>query len=238
MTQTLDQHAAELVDRYKNATTEEVLAAAIKAEFAGGIALVSSFGTESAVLLHMIANIEKSLPVIFIDTGKLFGETKRYRKQLVELLGLTGVRDITPNTDEVAAADPNGILWSQSTDACCDVRKVKPLDRALLPFKAWITGRKSYQGGERTALPLFEADESRIKINPLAGWRRARINEYFETHKLPKHPLEEDGYLSIGCLPCTSRVEPGEDPRSGRWRGSQKTECGIHTARPAKSSAS
>ncbi len=238
MTLNLDQRAADLVERYKNASTEEVLAAAIKTEFAGEIALVSSFGTESAVLLHMIANIDKAMPVIFVDTGKLFGETRRYRKQLVELLGLTGVRDITPNTDEVAAADPNGILWSQSTDACCDVRKVKPLDRALVPFKAWITGRKSYQGGERTALPLFEADESRIKINPLAGWRRARINDYFEAHKLPKHPLEEDGYLSIGCLPCTSRVEPGEDPRSGRWRGSQKTECGIHTARPKTTSAS
>jgi phosphoadenosine phosphosulfate reductase len=242
MTLTLDQRATDLVERYKNASTEDVLAAAIKTEFAGEIALVSSFGTESAVLLHMIANIDKATPVIFVDTGKLFGETKRYRKQLVELLGLTGVRDITPDADEVAAADPKGILWSESTDACCDVRKVKPLDRALVPFKAWITGRKSYQGGERTALPLFEAEtletgEQRIKINPLAGWRRARINEYFEAHKLPKHPLEEDGYLSIGCLPCTSRVEPGEDPRSGRWRGSQKTECGIHVSRLKKSAA-
>ncbi|MBL8629027.1 MAG: phosphoadenylyl-sulfate reductase [Rhodospirillaceae bacterium] len=218
-------------------TTEAALAAAIKHEFIDGIALVSSFGTESAILLHMIAGIDKATPIIFIDTGKLFGETKRYRDQLVAQLGLTGLRNITPDTAELNVGDPKGVLWSESTDACCDVRKVKPLDRALAPFKAWITGRKSYQGGERTALPLFEADELRIKMNPLAGWRRAKISAYFAEHNLPKHPLEADGYLSIGCLPCTSRVAEGEDPRAGRWRGSAKTECGIHVSRLQKSAS-
>jgi phosphoadenosine phosphosulfate reductase len=237
MSENLDHLAHDLNARYEGVATQDVLAAAIKTEFADGIALVSSFGTESAVLLQMIANIDKATPIVFLDTGKLFGETKRYRDQLISHLGLTGLRNITPDAGELAAADPKGVLWSESTDACCDVRKVKPLDRALAPFKAWITGRKSYQGGERTALPLFEADEHRIKINPLAGWRRAKISAYFEEFKLPKHPLEEDGYLSIGCLPCTSRVEEGEDPRSGRWRGSQKTECGIHVSRLTKTAS-
>ncbi len=237
MTLSLDQQARDLVTRYEGVNTEDVLAAAIKTEFADGIALVSSFGAESAVLLHMIAAIDKATPIIFVDTGKLFGETKRYRDQLVVHLGLTGLRSITPDFGELSAADPNGVLWTESTDACCDVRKVKPLDRALAPFKAWITGRKSYQGGERTALPLFEADDFRIKINPLAGWRRAKINAYFEQHQLPKHPLEADGYLSIGCVPCTSRVAEGEDPRAGRWRGSAKTECGIHVSRLQKSAS-
>ncbi len=237
MSDNLDQHARDLVTRYDGVSTQDVLAAAIMTEFAGEIALVSSFGTESAVLLHMLSVIDKATPIIFIDTGKLFGETKRYRDQLVAQLGLTGLRNITPDATELTAADPKGVLWSESTDACCDVRKVKPMDRALAPFKAWITGRKSYQGGERTALPLFEADDHRIKINPLAGWRRAKISAYFEEFKLPKHPLEEDGYLSIGCLPCTSRVAEGEDPRAGRWRGSEKSECGIHVSRLKKTAS-
>lgn len=237
MNAALDQHARDLAARYDGVNTQDVLAAAIKREFIDGIALVSSFGTESAILLHMIAAIDTATPIIFVDTGKLFGETKRYRDQLVAHLGLTGLRNITPDAGELSAADPKGVLWSESTDACCDVRKVKPLDRALAPFKAWITGRKSYQGGERSALPLFEADEFRIKINPLAGWRRAQISAYFAAHNLPKHPLEADGYLSIGCVPCTSRVAEGEDPRAGRWRGSEKTECGIHVSRLKKSAS-
>lgn len=231
MTQSLDQRAAELVERYKGASAEAVLAAMVRDEFPGSLALVSSFGTESAILLHMIAAIDPTTPVIFLDTGKLFGETRRYRDQLVAKLGLTGLRTITPDVTALNVADPNGVLWSQSTDACCDVRKVKSLDQALLPFAAWITGRKSFQGAERTALPVFEADSTHIKINPLAGWPRAKITAYFDAHDLPRHPLEADGYLSIGCLPCTSRVADGEDARAGRWRGSQKTECGIHVAR-------
>ncbi|MBL8644569.1 MAG: phosphoadenylyl-sulfate reductase [Rhodospirillaceae bacterium] len=231
----LEQLAAALNTRHAGAQAESVLANAIQCDFAGQIALMSSFGAESAVLLHMVAAIDKATPIIFLDTGKLFGETRRYRDQLVALLGLTGARTITPDAQELAAADPSGVLWSKSTDACCDVRKVKPLDRALLPFKAWITGRKAYQGGERAALPLFEADERRIKLNPLSGWSRAQLGAYFERHNLPRHPLEADGYLSIGCLPCTSRVEAGEDARAGRWRGNAKTECGIHLARRSAS---
>lgn len=231
MTSALDHRVAELNARYQDATTEGILAGAIQNEFQGQLALVSSFGTESAILLHMIAAIDRATPIIFLDTGKLFGETRRYRDQLIARFGLTGLATIIPEPVALNRADPNGVLWSQSTDACCDVRKVQPLDRALAPFAAWITGRKSYQGGERTALPIFETDTTRIKINPLAGWSRKKITDYFDAHDLPRHPLEADGYLSIGCVPCTSRVAPGEDPRAGRWRGTDKTECGIHVSR-------
>jgi len=231
MTSPLDHRVAELNARYQDATTEGILAGAFQNEFQGQLALVSSFGTESAILLHMIAAIDRATPIIFLDTGKLFGETRRYRDQLIARFGLTGLTTITPEPAALNTADPNGVLWSQSTDACCDVRKVQPLDRALAPFAAWITGRKSYQGGERTALPIFETDTTRIKINPLAGWSRKKITDYFDAHDLQRHPLEADGYLSIGCVPCTSRVAPGEDPRAGRWRGTDKTECGIHVSR-------
>lgn len=223
--------AAALSERYDGASAEAVLAGAVTAEFPGRVALVSSFGTESAVLLHMIAAIDKALPVIFLDTGKLFGETRRYRDQLIKHLGLTGVLTVAPMPEEIGAADADGVLWTKDPDACCEVRKVRPLERALAPFDAWITGRKGYQAATRAELALFEADQARIKINPLAGWTRTAIADFLARHALPRHPLEGDGYPSIGCLPCTTRVLPGEDARAGRWRGKEKTECGIHLLR-------
>lgn len=227
------ERIAELNARHAGATAEAVLAAAITSEFKDGVALVSSFGTESAVLLHMIAAIDKATPVIFLDTGKLFGETRRYRDQLIKHLGLTGVQTINPDAEALTAADPNGVLWANNADACCDVRKVKPLEKALTAYSAWITGRKSYQNETRADLPLFEADGGRIKINPLASWSRKEVETYLNNHALPRHPLEADGYPSIGCLPCTTRVEADEDARAGRWRGKDKTECGIHLGRRA-----
>lgn len=214
--------------RYAEMRPAEIVRDALR-EFPGKIALVSSFGTESAILLHMIATADRGAPVIFLDTGKLFGETKRYRDRLIERLGLTAVRVITPDPAAVAARDPKGILWSQNADACCALRKVEPLQRALEPFDAWFTGRKAFQATTRAALPFVEvADDGRFKINPIVGMSRADIQAYFDTHDLPHHPLEADGYLSIGCMPCTTRVAPGEDVRAGRWRGTDKTECGIH----------
>jgi phosphoadenosine phosphosulfate reductase len=214
--------------RYAGASPLEVLRAAITEEFPGKVALVSSFGTESAALLHLVSQVDKNLPVIFLDTGKLFGETKTYRDKLIGLLGLTGVQSITPDPAALAARDPKGILWSQNADACCFVRKVEPLQRALKPFDAWFTGRKAFQAATRAALPVFELENDKVKINPIVRWTKADLDAYFAAHDLPHHPLEEDGYLSIGCMPCTSRVEPGEDARAGRWRGSNKVECGIH----------
>lgn len=196
--------------------------------FPGKLALVSSFGAEAAVLLDLMASVDPTVPVLFIDTGKLFGETQRYRDKVAEHLGLTDVRTIRPRRDAIEAADPNGILWTQDANACCALRKVEPLERALSDFDAWISGRKRFHGATRASLPKAEFVNGRIKINPLADWSRDDILARFEASKLPRHPLEADGFLSIGCMPCTDRVRPGEDIRAGRWRGQEKTECGIH----------
>lgn len=222
--------AAALGDRYREAETQDLLAAMAREEFPGELALVSSFGSEAAVLLHLIAQVEPSLPVIFLDTGKLFGETKRYRDKLTAMLGLRDVRTICPDPERVDSVDADGVLWYGNPDMCCYLRKTEPLNRALEGFAAWITGRKGYHGGARNNLPRIEAnpEDGRIKINPLADWSKADIDAYFGRHGLPRHPLEEQGFLSIGCMPCTDRVAPGEDMRAGRWRGRDKAECGIH----------
>jgi len=182
----------------------------------------------AAVLLQTAAEIDRHLPVIFLDTGKLFGETLRYRDQLVKRFGLTDLRVIRPLEAEVEAADPQGVLWDSDPNGCCGVRKVEPLRRALAGFDAWISGRKRFHGALRTFLPVIELSGAKIKINPLARWSKLRIEEEFARHGLPRHPLEADGFLSIGCLPCTGRVAPGADHRAGRWAGREKTECGIH----------
>lgn len=223
--------ATVLADRYARTDAQSLVRAMIEEVFPGRLALVSSFGAESAVLLHMVSEIDPALPVIFLDTGRLFGETLRYRDRLVDRLGLADVRIVTPDADRINVEDPDGLLFSRRPDACCYWRKVEPLERALKGFKGWLTGRKRFHGGLRQDLAPIEAVDRRVKISPLADWTRADIETYFERHGLPRHPLEAEGYLSIGCLPCTDRVAPGEDLRSGRWRGMDKTECGIHLER-------
>ena len=221
--------AEALNARYASATTLDVLRALVTEIAPGKTAVVSSFGTESAVLLDIVARVDPATPVIFLDTLKLFPETLRYRDRLIERLGLTGVRTIVPDPARIAARDANQMRWSYDPDGCCQIRKVIPLTHALEGFAASITGRKSFQAATRAALKLFEADEGRLKVNPLAGWNKADIDTWFEANDLPRHPLESQGYLSIGCMPCTTTVKPGEDPRAGRWRGWDKVECGIHT---------
>lgn len=223
----------DLQQRYVDATPSELIAAMVRAEFPGQIALVSSFGTESAVLLHLAAQVDTALPVVFLDTGKIFGETRRYRDQLIARLGLTNVTTVTPDAAALAARDPKGVLWSQDANACCNVRKVEPLDRALAPYRAWFTGRKAFQTSDRAKLPKVEFAEGKFKVNPLVGMSKKALSDYFEAHDLPRHPLEAEGYFSIGCMPCTDRVAPGEDPRAGRWRGQDKVECGIHVSKGA-----
>ena len=196
-------------------------------ELHGRVAAVSSFGTESAVLLHLVAGIDKAVPVIFVNTQKIFGETLAYRDELAEKLGLLDLREYRPDPRILADKDATSLRWSYDPDGCCDIRKVEPLRRALAGFDAWISGRKGFQTG-RGGLPKFELDEGRLKINPLADWDKDRISAHFVAAELPPHPLEAQGYPSIGCVPCTSKVLPGEDPRAGRWRGWEKNECGIH----------
>jgi len=205
-----------------------LLRLAIRDLYPGRIALVSSFGADSAVLLHMVASVDKATPVIFVDTGHLFPETLEYRDELVALLGLTDVRSIQPSAEDLSTLDPEGFLWSSDPDSCCEIRKVKPLAEAIEGYEAWITGRKRFQSGTRATLPLFEAEGDRVKINPLAGWDAAELLAYLDRHDLPRHRMVAKNYPSIGCIPCTSPVRPGEEARAGRWRGRGKTECGIH----------
>jgi phosphoadenosine phosphosulfate reductase len=222
--------AARLDAQLRAAHPSEIIAAAVD-QFGESLALVSSFGAESAVLLHLAAQVKPDLPVLFLDTGMLFGQTLDYRQQLAAKLGLTDVRDLRPRFEDLAVGDPNADLWKIDTDACCHIRKVIPLDAALFGFSAWITGRKRFHGGERMRLPVVEAADGKLKINPLANWSKPELDAYAAAHDLPEHPLVPFGYPSLGCWPCTSPVEQGGDIRSGRWAGSQKTECGIHTAR-------
>ncbi len=196
--------------------------------FPGRIALVSSFGAESVVLLHMLAAIDRTTPVIFLNTGKLFGETLAYREMLAERFGLTDVRDVRPDPVDAARSDPDGNLWNRDPAACCWFRKVLPLQRALTGFSAWITGRKRFQTPGRGILEPVEIEFERFRINPLARWTPDDVSAYIAEHELPLHPLVAQGYPSIGCAPCTSPVEATEDVRAGRWRDREKTECGIH----------
>jgi phosphoadenosine phosphosulfate reductase len=210
-------------------SAEAVLETAIKELFPGQIAVLSSFGTEAAVVLHLVAQIDRSVPILFLETGKHFTETLMYRDILIDRFGFTDARELKPDPADLAAKDPTGELWKTNPDACCAIRKVLPLQRAMQPFAAQITGRKRFQASTRKSIPLFEASaDGKIKVNPLAHWTPEMIQDAFKRFKLPPHPLFDEGYASIGCAPCTRRIELGEDTRAGRWAGSEKTECGIH----------
>jgi phosphoadenosine phosphosulfate reductase len=227
------EHDAVRLNRmFRGSSTQDMVEAVIKDDLAGDVAIVSSFGAESVVLLHLIAQVDKNVPVLFLDTGKHFAETLEYRDLLVERLGLTNLQVLTPDEAELAKKDESGLRWSYDPDGCCEIRKVKPLEQALANFDASFTGRKAFQSSTRANLPRFELDTSdaqgRIKINPLIDWDASQIEAYFIKHDLPRHPLVARGFPSIGCEPCTHKVAPGEDPRSGRWKGWDKTECGIH----------
>ncbi len=219
--------ASYLDTRYSDSSPEQVIDGALK-YFGRRFALVSSFGSESAVLLHLAAQVSKDIPVLFLDTGKLFGETRRFRDQLTEQLGLQDVRTIKPDENDLHSHDPKGNLWTKDTNKCCYYRKVVPLDTVLTGFEGWASGRKRFQGGVRSLLPHFEAADGRVKINPLAFWTKEDVTAYMDKHDLPRHPLVEQGFASIGCMPCTAPVADGESERSGRWKGQTKTECGIH----------
>jgi phosphoadenosine phosphosulfate reductase len=202
--------SAETLDRaLRDAQPSEVIAAALRTVGRERLAVVSSFGTESAALLKVMAEVDPAIPVVFLDTGWLFEETLAYRDTLIATLGLRDVRSVKPLEQTLSRQDPDRELWFSDPDACCRIRKVEPLARALQPFSAWINGRKRFQGGLRADIPVVEVDGIRLKFNPFAA----------------------SGFLSVGCMPCTSRTSPDEEARAGRWRGRPKTECGIHTVK-------
>ncbi len=222
--------ADELDRALGDASPAEVIAAALQTVGREHLAVVSSFGTESAALLKVMADVDPAIPVVFLDTGWLFEETLAYRDTLIATLGLRDVRSIKPLEETLSRQDPDRELWFSDPDACCRIRKVEPLARALAPFSAWINGRKRFQGGLRADIPVVEQDGVRLKFNPFANVSREAIEAIYALAKLPPHPLAASGFLSVGCMPCTSRTSPDEDARAGRWRGRAKTECGIHTA--------
>jgi len=222
------QDVDALAERLAKASPQQIVEAAARA-LPGRLAVVSSFGTESAVLLKVVAEVDCTLPVLFLDTLWLFKETLAYRDALVEHLGLTDVRSMAPSPSALALSDPKRNLCFNDRDACCHIRKVAPLARALEPFDGWISGRKRYQGGERRAIPVVEAEGRRLKFNPLAHLTPGEVDDEFRSAELPRHPLEAVGFPSVGCIPCTSRPAAAAAGRAGRWSGLGKTECGIHS---------
>lgn len=223
--------AQELDRVLRSASPAEVIATALRTVGRERLAVVSSFGTQSAALLKVMADVDPAIPVVFLDTGWLFEETLAYRDTLIAVLGLRDVRSIKPLEQALSREDPERELWFSDPDACCRIRKVEPLARALAPFSAWINGRKRFQGGLRAQMPVVEEDGIRLKFNPFANVSREDVEAIYARAKLPPYPLQASGYLSVGCMPCTSRTSPDEDARAGRWRGRAKTECGIHVVK-------
>ncbi len=220
--------ASRLESRFARVKATSLIRLVIEDLYPGRVALVSSFGADAAALLHMVSRVDKATPVIFVDTGQHFPETLAYRDELCRTLGLTNVIVAEPRGETIAAEDPEKFLFASDPDRCCEIRKVRPLAEAMEGYEAWITGRKGFQSAIRSTLPLFEAEGDRVKVNPLVGWSATDILNYIAEAGLPRHPLVAKGFPSIGCLPCTSPVKPGEDERAGRWRGRGKIECGIH----------
>jgi phosphoadenosine phosphosulfate reductase len=231
-TETAILHSAQTLDHgLRDASPAHIIEAALNTVGRDRLALVSSFGTESAALLKVMADVDPAIPVVFLDTGWLFEETLAYRDTLIATLGLRDVRSMKPSEEALSRQDPDRELWFSDPDACCRIRKVEPLARALKPFAAWINGRKRFQGGARAEIPVVEEDGEKLKFNPFANVAREEIEAIYKLAKLPPHPLLASGYHSVGCMPCSSRSTSDEDARAGRWRGRAKTECGIHTTK-------
>lgn len=228
---------SRLENFYGDLGPQALLHAMTQQEFPGKIALLTSFGADAAVMLSLVAEVDPSTPVLFLETHKHFPETLTYAKELTALLGLTDVRWLKPDPVLTARIDANGDLWKTQPNRCCWLRKVEPLERAVkeMGFEALITGRKRYQTSERANLRTIElAEDKTFRINPIANWSREDSKAAFAARNLPEHPLVSKGYKSIGCAPCTSPVDKDGDERAGRWahtigfENEQKTECGIH----------
>lgn len=223
-----DQLIETLTEKHVSQAGALNLETLLKDPLTGKIALVSSFGTEAAILLHMVSNANADIDILFLDTQKHFPETLDYLKTLEEILGLDSLKIIRPDAKLIEQEDPKANLHKTNPSMCCTLRKSFPLQDALVDYDGWITGRKRYQGGQRATLPFIEREGKHLKINPLIHFTPKTIVEYFKEHKLPKHPLFSKGYKSVGCLPCTTPTPKGGDARSGRWAGIDKVECGIH----------
>lgn len=235
---TAQKSLSRLQHFYQDLSAQKLLQVMIQKEFPGRTASLTSFGADSAVLLALIAEVAPDLPIFFLETGKHFSATLDYAKKLEEQLGLTHVIWLTPDEKMLGDTDPDGTLWQHTPNRCCWLRKVEPLERAMQQYgiEAMITGRKRYQTPQRAAMETIEIDEKGIfRINPLAHWSKGQQAEFIERRELPAHPLVAEGFLSIGCEPCTAIVQAGQDERAGRWAHTfdgdeRKTECGLHVA--------
>ena len=214
--------------RFQKQPAEEILYQSINKTFLNKIVYVCSFGAESAVILHLISNISKDFPIIFLNTGKLFSETINYKDDLIKFFKFTNIIEIYPEQFDVIKHDPNEVLWKGNQNKCCEIRKVNPLKKALKPYTTWISGRKGYHSNERREKKVLEIVNSKFVLSPLINWSQNKITEYFENFNIPKHPLYKKGYLSIGCRNCTVISSDSNNVRSGRWSNTKKTECGIH----------
>jgi phosphoadenosine phosphosulfate reductase len=214
------EHARHLESQQPRAILEWTLV-----RFPGEVALSASFAGGGIVLAHLLSQIDPSVPVLFLDTGFHFPETLEFKERLSARLGIT-VQTLTPATDP-------GPLYETDADACCQIRKVDPMQRALESFTAWVSALRRDQGPTRASVSTIELHERGerplIKIHPLAKWTRDDVARYVREHDLPSHPLLSRGYSSIGCWPCTRPTLPGESERAGRWSGTNKVECGLHT---------
>jgi phosphoadenosine phosphosulfate reductase len=219
----------DIVESYAGLEGRALIRASVK-NHPGKVALLSSFGAESSVLLHMVSEIAPDLPVIFLDTEKLFPETLAYREQLVQELGLTNLVTARPDADDIARVDPDGLLNTFDKDLCCHFRKTLPMNKAFAPYDIIISGRKRFHGAARSDLEFVSIQDGRVKIEPLAAFTALDLNNYMISHHMPSHPLRLQGFRSIGCIPCTSQGGTDDNPRAGRWAGTDKTECGIHFA--------
>tara|TARA_Y100000589_G_scaffold284108_1_gene282742 strand:- start:158 stop:850 length:693 start_codon:yes stop_codon:yes gene_type:complete len=224
----LDKNKLEDLNREFHSSTPYEIVKKSKSLFGDRIVYVSSFGTESAVILHIISKIDKNFPIILLNTNFLFDQTLNYKNKLINLFKFENFLEVLPNNSDLKKFDPKNTLWQKDVEKCCNLRKVKPLDRILKNYDAWISGRKTYQGGERKDLRPFESNNGKIVVNPLANFGQKSVFQYFKNYNLPKHPLLEEGYFSIGCTHCTHKSSDVKDPRSGRWASNKKTECGIH----------
>ena len=211
----------------EGATAHEVLTWAVQ-QFGAGLVVASSMG--DGLLPHLAASVAPGIDVVFLDTGYHFAETLGTRDAVAATVDVT-VRTVLPLFTVAEQDAAHGAeLWRRDPTACCAMRKVEPLERALAPYAAWVSGVRRDEAATRrdTAVVEWDVRRGKVKVNPIAAWTQADVDAYIEANGVLVNPLAFDGYPSIGCAPCTHRVEPGADPRSGRWSGLAKTECGIH----------
>jgi phosphoadenosine phosphosulfate reductase len=218
----------ELNAQYEGTDPASIIAWAADT-FMPRLAATSSFQTQSVALLHIISRVRPELPVLFVDTGYHFPETLAFRDQLSQQLGLN--IQVIKQTAERINRDKQGTPpYLRDVELCCFVHKVEPMQQALDELDAWISGiRRDQTSNRATAQPVEHLSSGKYKINPLVAWTEHDLWSYINRHDLPPHPLYSQGYISVGCAPCTRPVQMGDDQRAGRWADSNKTECGLHT---------